>query len=265
MSANVTTVTPAHTPASNGLKGTAPAVFNGDRSRSESFWNEFRRYRLLNRNNDSISILFFRVLTVLSYIKGPLVEDWVNACDVELEKHTDSTKPGSVRESDEILWREFEASFKAAWTDTTKVQSAYSQLMKLQMKDLDIDTYNTTFARLANAAGWEEDAKGTINRYRSGLREAIQCRIINRDTMPDTMEEWQTAVQKEVSKVKELQSSGLIGPCRNQTSRDRHSYQNTGQCAHSNSSNSQHVPMDVDATNITTPFKKLTDEERAQY
>jgi hypothetical protein len=140
------------------------------------------------------------VLTALSYIKGPLVEDWVNACDVELEKRTDSTKPGSVRENDEILWREFEAAFKAAWTDTTKVQSAYSQLMKLQMKDLDIDTYNATFARLANAAGWEEDAKGTIDRYRSGLREAIQRRIINRDTMPDTMDEWQTAARKEVSK-----------------------------------------------------------------
>jgi hypothetical protein len=265
MSANITTVAPAHTPSSNGLKGTAPAVFTGDRSRSESFWNKFRRYRLLNRNNDSINIPFFCVLTALSYIKGPLVEDWVNACDMELKRRTDSTKPGSVRENNKILWREFEASFKAAWTDTTKVQSTYSQLMKLQMKDLDIDTYNATFARLANAAGWEEDAKGTIDRYRSGLCKAIQRRIINRDVMPDTMVEWQTAVRKEVSKVKELQSLGLIRPRQNQTPRDRHPYQITGQRAHSNSSNSQHIPMDVDATNITMPFKKLTDEERAQY
>jgi hypothetical protein len=264
MSANVTTVAP-HTHPSNGLKGTAPAVFTGDRSRSESFWNEFRRYRLLNRNNESISIPFFRVLTALSYIKGPMVEDWVNAQDEELERRTDSTKPGSVREGDEILWREFEAAFKGAWTDTTKVQSAYSQLMNLKMKDLDIDTYNATFGRLANAAGWEPDAKGTIDRYRSGLREAIQRRVINRDTMPDSMDEWQNAARKEVAKIKELQSSGLVGTRRNQLPRDGHSYQNTGQRAHSNSSNSQHVPMDVDAANVTTPFKKLTDEERAQY
>jgi hypothetical protein len=32
--------------------------------------------------------------------------------------------------------------------------------MKLQMKDLDIDTYNATFERLAAAAEWEPDAKG---------------------------------------------------------------------------------------------------------
>jgi hypothetical protein len=78
-----------------------------------------------------------------------MVEDWVNAQDEELERRTDNTKPGSVRESDETLWREFEAAFKGAWTDTTKVQSAYSQLMSLKMKDLDIDTYNATFARLS--------------------------------------------------------------------------------------------------------------------
>jgi hypothetical protein len=159
---------------------------------------------------------------------------------------------------------EFEASFKAAWTDTTKVQSAYSQLMNLKMKDLDINTYNATFARLANAAGWEPDTKGTIDRYRSGLREAIQHRVINRDKMPDSMDEWQTAARKEVAKIKELQSSGLAGPRRNQLSRDNHAYQNTGQRSHANR-NSKHVPMDVDATNVTTPFKKLTDEERAQY
>jgi hypothetical protein len=165
MSANITTVAPTHAPLSNGLKGTAPTVFTGDCSRSESFWNEFHRYQLLNRNNNSINILFFHVLTALSYIKGPLVEDWVNAQDEELEQRTDATKPGSICEDNETLWCEFEASFKAAWTNTTKVQSAYSQLMKLQMKDLDIDTYNATFAWLANAAGWEADAKGTIDQY----------------------------------------------------------------------------------------------------
>jgi hypothetical protein len=165
MSANVTTIAPTHAPSSNGLKGTAPAVFTGDRSQSKAFWNKFCHYCPLNQNNNSISIPFFRVPTALSYIKGPLVEDWVNTCNEELEKHTDPTKLGSVCKNNEVLWSEFKALFKAAWTDTTKVQSAYSQLMKLQMKDLDIDTYNTTFAHLANVAGSEADTKGTIDRY----------------------------------------------------------------------------------------------------
>jgi hypothetical protein len=230
MSANVTTVAPTHAPTSNSLKGTVPAVFTSDRSHSEAFWNEFCRYRLLNRNNDSISIPFFCVLTALSYIKGLLVEDWVNTCDKELERCTNSTKPGSVCENNKVLWNKFETSFKAAWTNTTKVQSAYSQLMNLKMKDLDIDTYNVMFTCLANAARWEADAKGTTDCYQSGLREAIQCRVINRDKMPDFMDKWQTAARREVAKVKELQSSGLAGPHRNQISCDNHPYQNTGQC-----------------------------------
>jgi hypothetical protein len=43
--------------------------------------------------------------------------------------------------------------------------------MKLQMKDLEVDTYNATFERLAAAAEWEPDAKGTIARYRAGLEK----------------------------------------------------------------------------------------------
>jgi hypothetical protein len=88
--------------------------------------------------------------------------------------------------------------------------------------------------------------------------------VINRDKMPESMDDWQTAARKEVAKIKELQSSGLARPRCNQLSRDNHAYQNTGQRSHANR-NSEHIPMDVDAANITTPFKKLTDEEQAQY
>jgi hypothetical protein len=59
--------------------------------------------------------------------------------------------------------------------------------MKLQMKELDIDTYNATFERLASAAEWEADAKGTIARYRAGLRENVHRRVVNRENLPTTM------------------------------------------------------------------------------
>jgi hypothetical protein len=77
------------------------------------------------------------------------------------------------------------------------------------------------------------------------------------------MAEWKEAAHKEVGRIKELQSAGLIGPRRNQP-RDQHAYQTRNQCA-SHPSNNQHVPMDVDSTNISVPFRKLTDEERAKY
>jgi hypothetical protein len=134
--------------------------------------------------------------------------------------------------------------------------------MKLAMKDLDIDTYTATFERLASAAGWEPNAMGTIARYRAGLRENVHRRVVNRENIPTTMAEWKEAAQKEVNRIRELQNAGLIG-FRNNRGRDQSSYQ-TNTSRSTNTKNNGVVPMDVDATN-TVPFKKLTEEERAQY
>jgi hypothetical protein len=225
------------------------------------FWNEFRRYHLLNRKNKSISTPFYRVLTALSYIHGPTVKDWVNSQAGLLECHINMTQVPYVAELDEILWDEFKAVFQSVWKDTAKTQSAYDQLMKLQMKDLEINTYNATFERLASAAEWEPDAKGTIARYRAGLCENVHRRVLNRENLPTTMAQWKEAARKEVGRIKELQSAGLIGPRQTQAC-DQHVYQ-SNQCTHS--SNNQHVPMDVDSTNISLLFQKLTDEERAKF
>jgi hypothetical protein len=46
--------------------------------------------------------------------------------------------------------------------DTSKKQTVYDQLMKLTMQGWDVDTYTATFDRLALAAGWALDSKGTI-------------------------------------------------------------------------------------------------------
>jgi hypothetical protein len=171
MSVNTTTTT--GTAPTNGLKGVAPVIFNGEQSKSDSFWNKFRRYRLLNQKNKSISVLFYWVLTALSYIRSPLVKDWVNLQAGLLERRVDTTQKPHVAKSDKILWDKFEAAFQSAWKDTAKMQSAYNQLMKLQMKELDIDTYNMTFERLVSLAKWEANAKGTIARYRAGLCENV--------------------------------------------------------------------------------------------
>jgi hypothetical protein len=46
---------------------------------------------MLNQQNDTMSTPFYHILMVLSYIKGPIVEDWVNMIDKELEQCTDTT------------------------------------------------------------------------------------------------------------------------------------------------------------------------------
>ena len=133
----------------------------------------------MNRNNDAIANPFNRVLTALSYIKGPLVEDWVSAQDRRLERCLDTLHEDYVPDTSETLWLEFEAVFKSAWKDSEKTQSACEQLMKLTMKDLDVDSYIATFEQLAAAAKWDVSAEGTIDRFTRGLRDNIHRRVIN--------------------------------------------------------------------------------------
>jgi hypothetical protein len=71
---------------SMGFKGIAPNMFTGDRSRLDAFLNKFHHYKMLNHNNEAMNVPFYRVLPALSYIKGPLIEDWVNAQGETLEK-----------------------------------------------------------------------------------------------------------------------------------------------------------------------------------
>ena len=67
-----------------------------------------------------------------------------------------------VLNTTKTLWTNFKTTFKLAWKDSERAQNAYKQLMKLLMKDLDINLYNAMFEHLALAAGWEANAQGMI-------------------------------------------------------------------------------------------------------
>ena len=172
-----------------------------------------------------------------------------------------------VRETDEVLWTEFKTAFKSAFTDTTKKQQAYDQLMKLRMQGFNIDTYIATFDHLALAAKWEQAAEGMIAQFCAALHWMIHSKALDRDKIPTMMDEWKAAARTEVNCAREKYSVGLTGvQQRNQCPHDPRLFHTNKQHQSTslNMSNSSHVPMDVDVTTTTTNFKKLTPEERDQ-
>ena len=64
---------------------------------------------------------------------GPLINDWVDQQEKKLADRIDTSNRNWVCEDNEILWSEFEMAFLAAWTDTSKKQNVYDQLMCLTM------------------------------------------------------------------------------------------------------------------------------------
>ena len=246
------------------MRGIQPAIFDGTRALADDFWAQFRRYKMVNCTHDSMTKAYDRVLTALTYIRGPMINDWVNTQENNLVTRTDTTCPNHVREDNEVLWAKFKMAFHDAWTDTSKKQNAYDQLMKLTMVGWDIDTYITTFERLALTAGWALNAEGTIVRFREGLSKGIHSKALDRDKIPRTMDEWKAAARTEVARAKEKYNAGLTNTqCCNQQNRPYNTTQSQHQVPAATNPNPNIVPMDVDAT-TTTNFKKLTPEERAQ-
>ena len=141
--------------------------------------------------------------------------------------------------------------------------------MKLTMTGWDIDNYIANFERLALKAGWALPAKGTIDRFRNGLNKMIHSKALDRDTIPCTMDEWKAAAQTEVARAKEKYNARFLNSqCRNNPQPRSRDFTNshtgpTQPCSNPTSSNSNIVPMDVDAATVT-PFKQLTPKECAQ-
>ena len=198
------------TPLPNGgdLQGVPPAIFDSTCMQANKFWDWFCQYKLVNRHHESMEKLFDHVLTALTYICGPMINDWVNAQEQSLVTHTDTTKLWHVQEMDEVLWEEFKLAFKDAWTDTLKKQSTYDQLMKLMMSRWDIDMYIATFEQLALKVGWALDTEGTIVHFRDRLNKMIHTKALDHDTIPHTMDEWKGATCTKVTCTKKSTTQG---------------------------------------------------------
>jgi hypothetical protein len=69
------------------LQGTAPTIFTGERSLSETFMRDFKIYKIMNPLADVMKQPYARIATALSLIRGPKVDDWVDEQLRELEQN----------------------------------------------------------------------------------------------------------------------------------------------------------------------------------
>jgi hypothetical protein len=124
------------------LQGTAPMIFTGECSLSETFMHDFKIYKIMNPLADVMKQPYACVAMALSLIWGPKVDDWVDKQLKELEQKVCTTP-----RSDETLWTEFEAAFTSAFTNTVKKEDAYQKLKHLKMKCYDPQLGHVTLGR----------------------------------------------------------------------------------------------------------------------
>ena len=116
-------------------------MFDGDRTKSEEFMQQFKIYWSLNEDHPMIAMPYFHGMYFLSWIKGSLVNDWKNDQVEDLRTKTTRAQ-NPVAWTEPALWNKLEVAFTTVFTNTAKVQNAYYKLMNYYQGKDSIDTYS---------------------------------------------------------------------------------------------------------------------------
>ena len=252
------------------LNGNTPDVFDGTRTKSKDFLQEFEILWEMNNTHNLFTEPYKRVMTALSYIRGPIVNDWGKDKVAETrDKVNRATNP--INKADEVLWTNFLASFKAAYTDIAIKQNSYRKMIELQMKGDHIDNYVARFKHLAKEAGFPLDQAGTIDIFIKKIPKDLLTRMIERDNNfnPETatFDEWVAQAQDVIKKT--ICNTNILSttwPTSWQRGSAFKQYKHTPKPQYSSyqhnhsSRNDDVVPMDIDVVRGMT-----TEQEKELY
>jgi len=160
-------------PANGALKGNPPPIFNGDRSTTRKFINNFDLWKAINRHNDTMKKPFSRVITLLTYMDGSLVDAWKEEQMHKLQEAIDD----GTQETDEDLWDSFIERFKTAFTNQNQKEEAYQKLCKLKQGE-SLNDFFAKFKQLAHEAGVPLDDKGTVETLKHAMNEPLTRAVI---------------------------------------------------------------------------------------
>jgi hypothetical protein len=221
-------------------------------------------FKGLNEAHAIMTNPYYRTMFVLSYIKGPNVDDWV-AEQVEALNEKVNRQQNPILWTDEQLWNDFNTKFTADFTDTAKEQVAHQKLMALKMFKDDIDSYIATFGALVKAAGYDCNAKETMHLFAQGLRLELLRAILYSNTIPDTIENWEKQACEEIKK--NALRDTMLHPNKAHY-RWQFTQHNGGRRHHPND---ETVPMDIDPPVFTqincthTINKAYTDDDKRRH
>ena len=176
--------------ADNKLVGKEPFIFNGDRGKTEEFLLEWFIYMSLNHETPVMIQPLTRATLFLSFIKGADVFEWVQAY---IQWLLDQVTTQGRRPTEEFLFDTVMRAFKDAYTDTTSMQKAKTELHKLRMEKGNVDDYITKFEKLVRLAGYSLTEPTIIERFGDGLPPKLLATVITQDS-PTTWQEWTNAV-----------------------------------------------------------------------
>jgi len=184
-------VPPAGPPTLTGkLGGNPPKEFLGDREESKSFLLNFLLYRGMNPHVEQLTIPYQRSMTFLSYIRGPLVNNWVE----EQAQWLIDQVTGGVAHAEENLWATIETRFCQAYTDMAEKQKAQHNIRDLKMKGDDLDSFIAQFTTTAKKAGYDLNSEATLDIFQRALPFKLVANCVKFDHTV-TWNDWMRSAQ----------------------------------------------------------------------
>jgi hypothetical protein len=184
----------------NGMQGTLPSIFDGNKKGYLPWKTELWLYQLTNQNHPTITNMAEKMLGAMGFICGPNVATWVEDELQLLEQRT-----VQWGDEDPQIWQLFEQDMDRAFKDVNTKDQAIMELMNLQITGDQLNTYNTTFNQLLRKCKWNRDEQGTMQLYHRGLIASLLKRMLNQDNCPDTLDGWQDLAIKYQGKWLEAQ------------------------------------------------------------
>jgi Retrotransposon gag protein len=148
----------------NGMKGTPPSIFTGNKQEYASWKVELHLYQLNNCTHPTMTNPVDKVLNALGYIWGVAVSDWVD--DQITILNWGSTNLGAHNQQ---IWAMFEDNMDRVFKGIHTKEQALTKLMNLRMQGTELDKYNVTFNQLICQCRWKPGEEGTMSTYCHGL------------------------------------------------------------------------------------------------
>jgi hypothetical protein len=173
------------------LVGNTPLIFKGERSRAEEFITQWQLYEGVNITNNLMRNAYQRAMLFLTYIQGPVVNEWVKGVNTWLQGQIINQRWAPHNER---LWAEVFNSFNRQFANVMEQEDAQVALAKgLQLDKGDLDKLITEFEQLVRHAGYDINQDLVLRIFTSALPNTMYEYILRTLPQPTTYKQWRSA------------------------------------------------------------------------
>jgi hypothetical protein len=173
------------------LVGNTPLIFKGERSRAEEFITQWQLYEGVNITNDLMRNAYQRAMLFLTYIQGPIVNEWVKGVNAWLRGQIINQRWAP---NDKQLWIEVFDSFNRQFANVMEQEDTQAALAKgLQLDKGDLDKLITEFEQLVRHAGYDINQDLVLRIFTSALPNTMYEYILRTLPQPTTYKQWRSA------------------------------------------------------------------------